>query len=85
MTRLQIMASAGLMMAATWAGCIGPHPAPLTSNGPTCVDACARARQLGCRIAEPTPAGQSCEQICELAASWPLACMALAVDCGSPC
>lgn len=59
-----------LAAAAAWlAGCPHPGPAPVPPpsllDGPaSCSSACARARELGCAYARPTPEGRTCEDVC---------------------
>jgi hypothetical protein len=53
------------------AACCAGQPGEFPQAGkpglpsPTCADACARWRALGCREAGPTPGGASCEAACE--------------------
>lgn len=48
-------------------GCPKPVPVPPVPpiDGATCDTACDRLRELGCEAAQPTPAGESCEAVCE--------------------
>ena len=80
------------------AGCLprpGPiEPAPVVDQKTepeagiegTCAHACDRLRVLGCREAEPTPRGATCEDVCENIQSsgfieWDLACRAAIQGC----
>lgn len=73
-----------------------PPPPPPISQDATTVDgvtlgpcgfACTRYRQLGCPEGAPTPAGHSCEEVCENAAQngidlgGPSTCTAVAGTC----
>jgi hypothetical protein len=62
-------------------GCTPLPPAPPTPPEPSCADACSRWRELGCALAEPTPAGQSCEQVCAGVSHWNLECMSSVERC----
>lgn len=40
-------------------------PAPEAGTPADCADACAHLRELGCPEGAPTPAGGTCEAVCE--------------------
>lgn len=42
-----------------------PAPPPLPPGGEPCARACLRLRQLGCEEGGTTPAGKTCESVCE--------------------
>lgn len=73
---------------ASCAGCPpqpGPGPAP-TELPATCEAFCGRAAALGCAIAKPTPAGGTCQDVCENTqysglAAWDLGCRVRATSC----
>lgn len=59
-----------------------PVPRPIA----TCPGACETLRRLGCEAGEDTPAGSTCEEVCENLrssgiVSWDLRCMASAESC----
>jgi len=64
-------------------------PAQTTSaTAPTCAEACAHARELGCEVGLPTDAGTTCEEVCGTVeglgldeARWPIACVLSATTC----
>jgi hypothetical protein len=43
---------------------IPPQP-PIHDGDATCADACARAREMECEFAKPTPNGATCEDVCQ--------------------
>ncbi len=57
---------AGLLIGLLVVSC-GPAPAPQppTPSVADCSTACAHLRALGCPDGQPTPAGTSCEAVCE--------------------
>jgi hypothetical protein len=76
-----------LALAATLAlsvklGCpvVPPEPPPVPEA--SCEAVCAHWRDLGCHEAEPSPAGASCEQLCDaFERYWDLGCMASVESC----
>jgi hypothetical protein len=63
-------------------------PAPVDAATPpgACAAYCARMTELACEIAEPTPAGAACLDVCEAVRLsgiivWDLACRAAAPTC----
>lgn len=63
-----------------------PPPAPLAPA--TCETACAHARELGCVVGTPTPAGATCEEVCRNVerigheeARWPVKCVHESTTC----
>jgi hypothetical protein len=86
------MKLAVLLLALTLAGCAGSSmqacqkaPAPPGSSPATCAGVCERKRAMGCPSGAPTPAGVSCEVVCQTAQSaglmLNLACRARATTC----
>lgn len=60
------------------------HTPPPPPEGETCQSACFRARQLGCAWGRPTPAGVTCEELCEWTQDtfdYDLKCMSRAESC----
>jgi hypothetical protein len=54
-----------------------------------CGAACVHQRKLGCELGGTTPAGSTCEEVCEMNAgsgfSWATACLAAAPTCTEEC
>lgn len=65
-------------------GCPPVEPLPPVDK-PTCESACMRMAELECRIAEPTPEGSTCVEVCEntLDSTLPydVACLSRAATC----
>lgn len=70
--------------------CNTPNPPPprVLPNGEkaTCAGACERLRELGCEEGEPTPDGDTCEDVCFNALNVPaarldVACLQTAPSC----
>lgn len=59
----------------------GPKPPKPGHVETTCADVCAKWAELECVHAEPTPAGQTCVQVCEISSHWDLACMGAVAEC----
>lgn len=62
------------------------YPEPELGGAISCPKACTRARELKCKIGNPTPNGRSCEDVCRkftppAEAGWRPECMAAATDC----
>lgn len=73
-------------------GCPPPVPPPVPRPvviipGAGCAEACERMRALECELGRPTPAGHSCEDVCEntltgpRALRWDTECLAAASSC----
>ncbi|MBX4215370.1 hypothetical protein KW797_00245 [Candidatus Parcubacteria bacterium] len=66
-------------------GCATTPPAPPPE--PTCENACANQRRLGCELGQPTREGSTCEEVCEVfrhsppALQWDLRCLLTASSC----
>lgn len=71
-----------------------PVPTPVPAAGDaTCAEACTTAKKLrdangaasGCKVADPTPKGATCEQVCQNALdegiAWPTWCISQATSC----
>lgn len=62
-------------------------PAACQGNEPTCACLCEHRTRLGCRSAEPTPAGHTCLEVCANATDpggpiqWNLGCRIRSSDC----
>jgi hypothetical protein len=84
------MKNAALILALVLGACnlppgpLPPDPTPYPDDL-TCVDACQRLRQLGCKEAAPTNDGATCEMVCENAQAspspLPVACISRAITC----
>lgn len=67
----------------------GPLPDPVEPPAvPTCATACARAAELGCPHAKPTPKGATCVEVCKNVQSsgflrWDLRCRSIAASCAA--
>lgn len=66
----------------------GNPSATSSARHPSCGDACAHARSLGCEVGLPTDAGTTCEEVCGTVeglglaeARWPIACVLSATTC----
>lgn len=83
-----------LVLALALTGCRpGSTPVPnldagitqVEAGAATCLQWCAHATSLGCDAAKPSPAGASCNDVCENAQAgllkWNLTCRANAASC----
>lgn len=62
--------------------CVELPPVPPAVPEASCEDVCAHWRDLGCHEAAPSPAGASCEQLCDAFQQyWNLSCMASVEQC----
>lgn len=53
-----------LIVLALFTACPHPQPKPTPPPGSECMEMCDHLRALGCKTAEPTPEGTTCEQVC---------------------
>lgn len=69
-------------------GCERPIPPPIPPGPVNCREACVHLRELRCPVANPTPAGVSCNGVCENVngsgfVEWDLPCIMQAPSCAA--
>jgi hypothetical protein len=69
-------------------GCRTVVPDPVPTPRAPCVKMCDHMRVLNCEVAQPTPEGTTCEQVCENTEAsgiirLDLACLTAAPNCGA--
>lgn len=77
-----------LVFCSSCAGCpVNPTPTPDAAPHYSCVTACTRGLEMGCRWADSTPGGGECYDVCQNAQQfglkWDLACRSKAASCAA--
>lgn len=77
-----LLCVAATLAVAVKLGCPVVPPEPPAVPEPSCEAVCQHWRDLGCEHAEPSPAGASCEQLCEhFGYTWDMRCMHGVASC----